>query len=111
MREVDPFPTVPTEWTATLGWVARRHLHTESSRLTPGSFVNEVTESFERLHPLYVFASDPTEDFQRLLKPKTSRAKSTKGTKKKSDSRRSTGSSRKKGAKAAAENSAVARAR
>lgn len=69
MREVDAFPTVPSQWESTLGWVARRHLHTESSRLTPGSFVSEVTESFQRLYPLYVFASDPTEDFQRVLAP------------------------------------------
>lgn len=67
MREVDAFPSLPTEWEATLGWVARRQIHTESSRLTPGSFVSEVVESFQRLYPLYVFASDPTEDFQRTL--------------------------------------------
>ena len=69
MREVEAFPTVPSEWESTLGWVARRHLHTESSRLTPGSFVGEVIESFQRLYPLYVFASDPGEDSQRIPKP------------------------------------------
>lgn len=69
MREVDAFPTVPSQWESTLGWVARRHIHTESSRLTPGSFVSEVRESFERLHPLYVFASDTSEEFQRVLAP------------------------------------------
>lgn len=69
MREVDAFPTVPSTWESTLGWVARRHIHTESSRLTPGSFVTEVSESFERLFPLYVFASDPTADFKKVLAP------------------------------------------
>jgi len=67
MREVEAFPTLPSEWEPTLGWVARRHIHTESSRLTPGSFLSEVVESFQRLYPLYAFASDPTEDFQRIL--------------------------------------------
>lgn len=89
MREVDAFPTVPSEWEATLGWVARRNIHIGSSRLTPGSFVSEVTESFQRLHPLYVFASDPSQEYQRVLSSSRGRKrratsappKSTKSTK------------------------------
>lgn len=68
IREVDPFPTAAAEWDSTLGWVVKRHLHTESSRLTPGSFLTEVKESFERLYPLYSFTSDPREEFLRLVR-------------------------------------------
>ena len=68
IREVEAFPSAAAEWDATLGWVVKRHLHTESSRLTPGSFLTEVKESFERLYPLYSFTSDPREEFLRLLR-------------------------------------------
>lgn len=68
MREVDAFPATAPDWENTLGWVVSRHIHTESSRLTPGSFLAEVRESFARLYPLYVFASDPREDFQRVVR-------------------------------------------
>lgn len=68
IREVDPFPAAAAEWDSTLGWVVKRHLHTESSRLTPGSFLTEVKESFERLYPLYSFTSDPREEFLRLVR-------------------------------------------
>ena len=68
MREVDPFPTAAAEWDHTLGWVIKRHLNPDSSRLTPGSFLTEVKESFERLYPLYVFTSDTREDFLRLIR-------------------------------------------
>lgn len=79
MREVEAFPSLPSEWENTLGWVARRHIHTESSRLTPGSFVSEVNESFTRLYPLYVFTSDPSEDFQKLLRvPKAQKKRRSK---------------------------------
>lgn len=68
MREVDPFPARPAEWDNTLGWVVKRHIHTESSRLTPGSFVTECQETFRRLHPLYTFASDLRPDWKTVFK-------------------------------------------
>lgn len=80
MREVEPFPTAATQWENTLGWVARRHIHTESSRLTPGSFVSEVHDSFSRLYPLYLFTSDASGEFQRFLRAR-SQTKRRAGTK------------------------------
>lgn len=68
LREVDAFPDQPSEWENTLGWVVGRHLHTKSSRLTPGSFVTEVQESFDKLYPLYLFSSDPRVDWKRAFK-------------------------------------------
>jgi hypothetical protein len=68
LREVDPFPTRPAEWSNTLGWVVSRHIHTESSRLTPGSFVSEAQDTFTRLYPLYTFCSDPRPDWKRKFK-------------------------------------------
>jgi hypothetical protein len=67
MREVESFPSKPADWQNTLGWVVKRHIHTESSRLTPGSFVSECQETFRRLHPLYIFASDPRPDWKAVL--------------------------------------------
>lgn len=68
LREVEAFPDHPSEWEGTLGWVVGRHLHTKSSRLTPGSFLNEVVESFQKLYPLYLFSSDPRVDWKRAFK-------------------------------------------
>lgn len=68
LREVDPFPTRAAEWTNTLGWVVSRHIHTGSSRLTPGSFVGECQDTFKRLYPLYTFCSDPRMDWKRRFK-------------------------------------------
>jgi uncharacterized protein (DUF2461 family) len=67
MREVDAFPDLASGWEDTLGWVVKRHIHTESSRLTPGSFVAEAQESFEKLFPLYVFSCNAEEGWQRQL--------------------------------------------
>jgi uncharacterized protein (DUF2461 family) len=71
MREVEPFPALAPHWENTLGWVVKRSIHTESSRLTPGSFLAECKESFTRLYPLYVFTSDPRDDWQRVLRRAT----------------------------------------
>jgi len=68
IREVDAFPTQATDWEDTLGWVVSRHLHTGSSRLTPGSFVSELQETYARLYPLYLFSSDPRVDWKREFK-------------------------------------------
>ena len=68
MREVEAFPARPADWENTLGWVVKRHIHTESSRLTPGSFVHECQETFRRLYPLYTFASDPRPDWKAVLR-------------------------------------------
>jgi hypothetical protein len=68
LREVEAFPAQPSEWENTLGWVVSRHLHTGSSRLTPGSFLSEVTDSFQKLYPLYLFSSDPRVDWKRALR-------------------------------------------
>jgi len=68
MREVDAFPSAASAWEDTLGWVVSRHIHTGSSRLTPGSFISEIQESFEKLYPLYLFASDPRVDWKRTFK-------------------------------------------
>jgi len=68
LREVDPFPARAADWSNTLGWVVSRHIHTESSRLTPGSFVSECQDTFTRLYPLYTFCSDPGPDWKRRFK-------------------------------------------
>jgi len=68
LREVDAFPSQSSQWENTLGWVVSRHIHTESSRLTPGSFVSELQESFGKLYPLYLYASDPRVDWKREFK-------------------------------------------
>lgn len=68
LREVDGFPDRATEWENTLGWVVSRLIHAESSRMTPGSFVGECQSTFERLYPLYLFASDPRLDWKRPFK-------------------------------------------
>ena len=67
LREDDPFPGRGDQWQDTLGWVVSRQLHENSSRLTPGSFVNECKSTFERLYPLYVFSSDPRPDWREVL--------------------------------------------
>jgi hypothetical protein len=59
LREVDPFPNKPEDWLGTLGWVVSRAIGPASGRLTAGSFMTECHDTFRRLHPLYVFASDP----------------------------------------------------
>ena len=68
LREVEAFPSQPSEWENSLGWVVSRHLHTGSSRLTPGSFLTEVTESFQKLYPLYLFSSDPRVDWKKAFR-------------------------------------------
>jgi len=68
LREVEAFPAKSAEWSNTLGWVVNRHIHTESSRLTPGSFLTECQETFKRLYPLYTFCSDPRPDWKRKVK-------------------------------------------
>ena len=67
MQEAEPFPTGAPEGENTLGWVIIRLSHTASSRLTPGSFVSEVLDTFKRLYPVYVFTSDPGPDWPSVL--------------------------------------------
>jgi histone H1/5 len=73
MREVEAFPGDPIEWQNTLGWVVHRHMEPESSRLTPGSFLTELKESFDKLYPLYLFACDPSDSFRREMRVPASR--------------------------------------
>ncbi len=68
MRQVEAFPERGVGWDNTLGWVVSRHLHIGSSRLTPGSFVSELQDTFNRLYPLYTFCSDPRPDWKRRMK-------------------------------------------
>jgi uncharacterized protein (DUF2461 family) len=68
LKEVEAFPMQPSEWEDSLGWVVSRHIHTESSRLTPGSFLTEVGDSFRKLYPLYLFTSDPRLDWKRAFR-------------------------------------------
>lgn len=68
LRDADPFPSRGEEWSGTLGWVASRQIKEGSSRLTPGSFVTECKSSFERLLPLYVFASDESKNWRDALR-------------------------------------------
>lgn len=67
LREVEAFPERGSEWANTLGWVVSRSIHEDSSRMTPGSFVGESQSTFERLYPLYLFASDPRIDWKRAF--------------------------------------------
>lgn len=60
IKPVEPFPEKAAEWENTIGWVATRTIAQGSSRLTPGSFVAEVKDSFEKLYPLYAFSADPS---------------------------------------------------
>lgn len=68
LREDDAFPTHGRDWQNTLGWVVSRQIHEGSSRLTPGSFLSECEKTFERLHPLYVFACDTRIDWRAAFK-------------------------------------------
>jgi hypothetical protein len=68
LREADPFPSRGDDWDGTLGWVVSRQIKEGSSRLTPGSFVTECKTSFERLLPLYIFASDERKNWREALR-------------------------------------------
>lgn len=68
LKEVEAFPSHSSAWENTLGWVVGRHIHTGSSRLTPGSFLSELQESFTKLYPLYLYSSDPRVDWKREFK-------------------------------------------
>jgi len=68
LREGEAFPNRGAQWQDTLGWVVSRQIHENSSRLTPGSFVSECKNTFERLYPLYVFSSDMRSDWRDVLK-------------------------------------------
>jgi hypothetical protein len=68
LREADPFPSRSEEWAGTLGWVVSRQIKEGSSRLTPGSFISECKTSFERLIPLYIFASDERKKWREALR-------------------------------------------
>ncbi len=68
LRDADPFPSKGEDWGGTLGWVVSRQIKEGSSRLTPGSFVSECKTSFERLLPLYAFASDERKNWRNVLR-------------------------------------------